>query len=93
MMSTPHGTERRWQQHRSDGEFPCAACDEAYRAGCRRRGTLSRIRTGKDKAMRIPLDVLAAVLAGETDALLEHLGPEVADAITERVVSRMGRVA
>jgi hypothetical protein len=85
-MSAPHGTERRWQQHRSDGEFPCAACDEAYRAGCRRRGTLSRIRTDKDHAMRIPLPVLAAVLAGDVDALADYLGPDVADAITERVV-------
>jgi hypothetical protein len=33
------------------------------------------------------------VLAGETDSLAAFLGPEVADAVTGRVVSRMGCAA
>lgn len=92
-MLAPHGTTRRYHQHRTLGEDPCTPCVQEFRADGRRRTAVSRIRTGKDKAMRIPLDVLAAVLAGDTDALAAFLGPEVADAVTERVVSRMERVA
>jgi hypothetical protein len=45
------------------------------------------------KGLTVPLDVLADVLAGEADSLVKFLGPDVADAVTERVVSRTGRAA
>jgi hypothetical protein len=45
------------------------------------------------KGLTIPLDVLAAVLAGDTDALVDFLGPDVSDAVTERVITRKARAA
>ncbi|MDF2969245.1 MAG: hypothetical protein K0Q93_3023 [Nocardioidaceae bacterium] len=36
----------------------------------------------------MPIHVLADVLAGEADSLAKFLGPEVADAVTERVIAR-----
>lgn len=92
-MLAEHGTSRRHYQHLAIGENPCGPCVEAFRAARRRRTTVSRIRTGKDNAMRVPLEVLAAVLAGDADALATWMGPDVADAVTERVVSRTERAA
>lgn len=79
-----HGTHRGYGQHQRNGTTPCVGCLNAHRLVL----WAGRIRRGKTKFLQIPVDVLAAVLAGETDALLAFLGPEVADALTERAVTR-----
>ena len=84
-----HGTHRGYGQHHRNGTPPCVACLDAHRLVI----WAGRIRSGRTKGLTIPLDVLADVLAGEPDSLVAFLGPDVADAVTERVISRMGHAA
>lgn len=84
-----HGTHRGYGQHINARTPACVPCLDAHRLAV----WVSRIRKGQMKGLTIPLDVLANVLAGETDSLAKFLGPEVADAVTERVVSQMGPAA
>lgn len=88
-LPVEHGTHRGYGQHIKANTPACVPCLDAHRLAV----WVSRIHKGQMKGLTVPLDVLADVLAGETDALLAFLGPEVADAVTERVVSRMGRAA
>lgn len=44
-----------------------------------------RVRSGKQRSIPIPVDILAAVLA--VDAVAEHLGAELVAAIREAVKS------
>jgi hypothetical protein len=84
-----HGTHRGYGQHQRTGTVACAACLEGHR----RHMTAIRVRLGRHKALNIPIHVLADVLAGEADSLAKFLGPEVADAVTERVITRKARAA
>jgi hypothetical protein len=88
-MPEEHGTARGYGQHIRSRTIPCVSCVDAHRLTT----WAWRIRRGDMKGLTIPLGVLADVLAGETDSLAAYLGPEVADAVTGRVVSRMGCAA
>jgi hypothetical protein len=88
-LPVEHGTARGYGQHIRSRTTPCGSCVDAHRLAM----WGWRIRRGDMKALNVPLDVVAAVLAGDTDALANYLGPDVADAVTERVVSRTERAA
>lgn len=86
-FTVEHGTTKGHGQHLRAKTRPCLPCLDAHGLDMR----LSRIRRGKVKALNIPLAVIAAVLAGDTDALAKELGPDVAGAVIEKVTGSTER--
>lgn len=58
--------------------------EEAHRVQDARYHRAYHVKTGKRRSILIPVPVLAATIAtGQSEALVDHLGPEMVEAITE----------
>ena len=75
---TSCGTRVGYQRHQDDDTVPCPGCLAANVSAVK----ASRVRTGKTKALNIPVDVLRATLSSrDCRALLNFLGEQVAEAV------------
>jgi hypothetical protein len=79
------GTRAGYQLHQADDTRPCPGCLAANVSAVK----ASRVRTGKTRSLNVPVDVLRQTLeAHDCKALLEFLGEQVADAVTNAPKAR-----
>lgn len=83
-----HGTRNGAVRHRDGGTLPCLPCSDAetdYHQAW-------RIRSGKKKALSVPVDSARRILAGEDPAvvLAETFGPLTMDVVRKRGQVRRG---